>query len=645
MKKISLLLPLSSIFIAATAHSASTENSELAPVVVTGNRIAQPDMLATYAAEIHHADDITRSGAIDLYDYLNRYSSVTVLPSYGNPFAQLLDMRGYGVGSGHQNIVVTVNGRRLNNVDTVPQLLSSVPLLSIERIEIIKGSGSVAQGDGAMAGIINIVTKDQTGGALNIAAGSHGYSSTSVSAGITEEQFTLQLLAENGRSDGFRDQDINGEKDDSDSNNVAADLKLFPMSGVEIRAGKERSWLDTTYGDTLTLPQFNNNPEQNAGKTYTGQTFTVDVSRVGTSLQINDNLRLNADYFIEKKDSEYSGGWLSEYDYRSGDYSIAWQQNNLQVLTGVQLFDGERSSATDTTTKENSAAYIQAEYRLQDTRISAGWRREKADYQYRSGVTLLQDNHYLTAWDLGINQKISAQLTVFANLNQGFQAPDIDRFFTQLYDSSWNFIGTGFNGFIKPAESRTVNLGLNHLHSRNKLKAVIFYTDLTDEIYYNPQTFSNTNIDESHKYGAELQNQYQASEQLAVRLNYSWTRAIIDREDSGTGAFNGKDLPGVSEHSATLGVNYQASERGSFSINQIWRSKALAAEDFANNFKQKQKAFNSTDISYQHQFGKLSAYVQVQNLFDQSNGLWIRDDAIYPVNFTRTWYAGIRAEF
>src|SRR5690606_34042415 len=166
---------------------------------------------------------------------------------------------------------------------------------SIERIEIIKGSGSVAQGDGAMAGIINIVTKDQTGGALNIAAGSHGYSSTSVSAGITEEQFTLQLLAENGRSDGFRDQDINGEKDDSDTNNVAADLKLFPMTGVEIRAGKERSWLETTYGNTLNLSQFNKNPEQNGGKTYTGQTFTVDVNRVGSTLQVNDKLRFNAD--------------------------------------------------------------------------------------------------------------------------------------------------------------------------------------------------------------------------------------------------------------------------------------------------------------------------------------------------------------
>ena len=106
MKKISLLLSLSSIFIAATSHSASTENTELAPVVVTGNRIAQADMLATYAAEIHHNDDITRSGAIDLYDYLNRFSSVTVLPSYGNPFAQLLDMRGYGIGSGHQNIEI-----------------------------------------------------------------------------------------------------------------------------------------------------------------------------------------------------------------------------------------------------------------------------------------------------------------------------------------------------------------------------------------------------------------------------------------------------------------------------------------------------------------------------------------------------------
>jgi iron complex outermembrane receptor protein len=34
----------------------------------------------------------------------------------------------------------------------------------------------------------------------------------------------------------------------------------------------------------------------------------------------------------------------------------------------------------------------------------------------------------------------------------------------------------------------------------------------------------------------------------------------------------------------------------------------------------------------------------VDNLFEQSNGIWIRDDAIYPVNFTRNWRLGMKVE-
>src|SRR5690554_2446846 len=165
------LLPTSTLSVAADTNE---DILKLSDTVIIGNRIAQEDVRATYASELHSAEDIKNSAAINLYDYLGRFSSVNVLTSE-NPYQQKLDMRGYGIGDGYQNIVVTLNGRRLNNIDMSPQLLSSIPLNSIERIEIIKGSGSVAHGDGAMAGVINIVTRDLHGVDLSIAGGSHGY--------------------------------------------------------------------------------------------------------------------------------------------------------------------------------------------------------------------------------------------------------------------------------------------------------------------------------------------------------------------------------------------------------------------------------------------------------------------------------------
>ncbi len=646
MKYPVMLLIIGSGSMPLLAATASPE-TQLSPVTVTGNRMAQTDIRAPYASEIHSAADIEKSAAISLYDYLSRYSSVTVLPSYGNQYSQLIDMRGYGIGNGYQNVVVTVNGRRLNNVDMVPQLLGSIPVSAIERIEIIKGNGSVAQGDGAMSGIINIVTKDQSGAALNITGGSHGKSSGSVSATVTQELFSLQVLADNSRSNGYRDADINGLKDASDADNMSAALTLFPDQDSELRIGKERSWIDTVYGGSLTQDQFNDNPTQNGSKNYTGQTFETDINRFGATFRFNNALSLKADHFSEEKESVYASGFRSDYDYQSTDIAAHTQFGEWQVIIGAQWFDGKRTSSGSDTSKKNAAIYLQSLYTLNDTMISAGIRRETIDYTHQSSDSSeIRDDHRLNAWDIGINHQISDNVTLFSNLNQAFQAPDIDRFFSSDY-SNFPIITVTFNGFIEPAISRNLTVGMNHISDKNKLKLSAFYSDLKDEIFYETTfTFgSNTNIDESHKYGIELQNTHQVTDALIARLNYNWIRAIIDKEDSGNGAYDGKELPGVSEHSLIAGIDYAITHTGSFTLNQTWRSRAWAANDFANAFSQKQKAYNTTDIGYAHRLDNLTLYVQVNNVFEHSNGLWIRDDAVYPVNFTRTWHAGIRAAF
>lgn len=647
MKLSRLALAIFALPLTQQAIAKTETRSELPKSVITGNRLAQEDFVAPYASEVHNYEDIDKSGAINLYDYLGRFSSVNVMPDSGNPYQQKIDMRGYGIGDGYQNIVVTLNGRRLNNIDMQPQLLSSIPLASIERIEIIKGSGSVAHGDGAMAGVINIVTRDMTGVDLSIAAGSHGYNQTSVVAGLSQDLFSLQVQADNSNSDGLRKKDVNGKKDDSDAENFSATLKVFPVDGLELRAGRDHSRLETRYGGWLTKQQFDKKPKQNGNKAYYRQDYKIDTNRFGASYELNDLLSFNLDHAIEKKESEYvsPGSKPRKYDYRSTDFHSQLKINQLTVIIGTQIFDGElKQSATQwapasKTKKDNQGLYLQSQYNFNNTLLSAGLRHEKIEYDYKSTDTRLKDNHKLNSWDLGINHQYSEQLSVFANIAQGFQAPDIDRFF--------DFGGT-FNSFIKPAKSKNINLGLNYNTEHNQLKTTLFYSRLKNEIYYFSAPYShakNTNIDKSHKYGLEIQDRYQFNDQLAGRINYAWTVAEIDREDEGNGKYNGKKLPGVSAHSITAGLDYNVIKNGTLSLTQNWRSRAYAMEDFKNDFNQKQKTYNTTDLGYSHRIKQLTLFAQVNNLFSKKNGLWLRDDVIYPMNFTRTWYAGVKASF
>lgn len=170
---------------------------------------------------------------------------------------------------------------------------------------------------------------------------------------------------------------------------------------------------------------------------------------------------------------------------------------------------------------------------------------------------------------------------------------------------------------------------------------------MRNEIYLVPIVFEtavNTNLDKSHKYGLELQDRFQVTQDLSARVNYAYTVAKIDREDEGNGAYNGKKLPGVSAHSITAGLDYRVLANGTLSLTQNWRSRAYAMEDFAN-VQRKQKAFNSTDIGYSHNFDQFTLFAHVSNVFDKKNGVSMSDDVIYPVNFTRTWHAGARISF
>ena len=610
-------------------------------IVVTATRIPTPDVTAPYATEVHTRRGIERSGANTLNDYLAQHSSVQVLPSYGNKFTPKIDMRGYGIGDGYQNIVVTVDGRRMNNIDMVGQLIGAIPLADIERIEITKGSGSVMFGDGATAGSIQIVTRPHEGVSLQASAGNFGALAGTVTAGLQKERVSLSASADYSSVDGYSDADITGRKDASSNRTWRGGLELRPVDRLKLGLGLASTHIETRYVGPLTQAEFDADPKQNGGNAYTPQTFGSDLWRVQMGLELAKNWSLTVSHGVEDKRSEYLNGWgISDYDYTADDLAVQYRGGDYDFTAGVQTFDGVRIGSTNRTRKDNTGWYAQGQYRLGKTTLSAGARTENVAYTYtpNAGAVLAAD-HDLKAWDIGVNHRLDERLSLFANYNRAFQAPDIDRFFNS---------GGAFNAFISPARSGTFNIGLNNVTPANRLKLTVFRANLDNEIYYRstrPWTGFNTNLDKTHKYGLELQDIWRVSELLSINLNYAFTRAIIDRENEGAGAFNGKDLPGVPKHGIALGLTYQLSPASSVNLAHTWRSSTWAADDFDNNNTQKQAAYQSTALAWRYRHHQIEWFAAVENLFERKNGLWAEDDAIYPVNFTRNWRLGMKATF
>ena len=218
-------------------------------------------------------------------------------------------MRGYGISGGYQNIVITVDGRRMNNIDMSPQLLSSIPLKSIDRIEITKGSGSILYGDGAMAGSIQIYTKDAPTNQLSLLVGNHGKKVGSFSTGLSEAHFQLLVSADHSALDGFSEADSSGEPDESDSNSSRIQLRLFPTEETELSIEKEHAMINTRYIGHLTEGEFNDNPAQNSGNLYTPEKFETDVVTLGLTTTLSNHLDLSLRHSQEDKYSNFLNGW------------------------------------------------------------------------------------------------------------------------------------------------------------------------------------------------------------------------------------------------------------------------------------------------------------------------------------------------
>ncbi|MDD2640630.1 MAG: TonB-dependent receptor plug domain-containing protein, partial [Arcobacteraceae bacterium] len=326
-------------FLLATTQLQANETHELSTITVSSSLIETTEIKTTYATEIYTKDEIEKTKSKDVYEFLSAQTSVNVSPSFGNTFSQKIDLRGYGIGDGYQNIVISVNGRRLNNVDMTTQLLSSIPIESIERIEIIKGSGSVQFGDGANAGVINIITNGKNENYIKAYFGNDETKNGTLSLGYSNEKFVINGFVDYSSTHGTRENNTN-EKDSNFNKNKKIDILYFPVENLELRVGRSFSNMRTKYGGSLTLDEYKNNP--NKANSFTEQYFNSYVTTTGLTYDFNNNYSIDINYNDENKLSEYSTGWKSEYDYSSLNTVFNIKKDDYKIALGVDGFDGDR---------------------------------------------------------------------------------------------------------------------------------------------------------------------------------------------------------------------------------------------------------------------------------------------------------------
>ena len=643
----------------------------LNPTEISSNYFNGDDVSAPFASEIYTLDDIKNSKSNNIYDFLTQNTSLSLAPSSGNRFSQKISARGYGLTVGSANLVITVNGRRLNNIDMSGSQINTININDIEKIEITKGSGSIVYGDSAMAGVINIFTKKNLNNKISTSIGNNGFMQTSASAGVSGEKIDLNMSINNLKHDGYSVADPQGNKDKGEQTKSNINVRYVTDGGTEFELAYDTNELENRYPNAISQAQFDANPAQNSlGRVYTISEKESDTLTYKVKRELVDNLTLSRSSSIFNKSvkttahDQYGAGIAYygkpsryNYDYRSADYILTYKDNNLKIDGGYSSFDGAREQPTapnswdilNPSTKNNKGLFTRAQYSQNDTTYSVGARLEKIYYEYKRTTTgvKLTSKHNEEAYDIGFNTKLNPKTTIFSNYNQAFQAPLVDRFFSSN--------GT-FNEFISPSSSKTINLGLNHLTDKSKTKVTLYRSNIKNEIYLN-SAFKNTNLDESHKQGLELQYLFKVTPKWSTNVNYAYTDAIIDKEADDAGALNGKTNPMTSKHNISASVIYSISDKANMTLTQKYRSDAFNEMDYINTGIRKQMAYNSTDFNFSYKANDLEFNFDVENLFDNSYGTVLSDTgvdgyftgtnlgAIYPGNFTRNIKLGLSYKF
>ena len=211
----------------------------------------------------------------------------------------------------------------------------------------------------------------------------------------------------------------------------------------------------------------------------------------------------------------------------------------------------------------------------------------------------------------------------------------------------FNYDGT-FNGFVTPETASTHNLGVFCACSpQHQFKLTTFYMRFHNEIYFNPTLppFGvNTNIDRTHRYGLSVTDTLKPFSHWEAKIAYDYTRALID-ENSNWTASNGKNLPNVPRQIVALNIAYQPLEHTQMILSHTWRESTYASDDWLNQFSQKQASYQITNLAVHYQYKQAKFFAVINNLFNQSNALQIRNDVIYPIDFVRTFRVGMNLEF
>ncbi len=236
--------------------------------VESASRKSQSVSNTAAAVFVISASDIKRSGVLSIPEALHLAPGVEVAHLSNNKWA--VSIRGFN-GRMANKLLVLVDGRSIYSslYGGVIWEVENMPLESISRIEVIRGSAGLAWGSNAVNGVVNIITKraqDTSGWLIDTHAGtSTGKAGVALNYGAKmEDGSAFRVTVNEQRRDGGKE--INGRKAQDDFNDTSLSFRYDKPDGLDTRWLASGRVYDAQSGDPWLIPTFDATQNYNASQ-------------------------------------------------------------------------------------------------------------------------------------------------------------------------------------------------------------------------------------------------------------------------------------------------------------------------------------------------------------------------------------------
>ncbi len=464
-------------------------------VVVTASRIPQLKSSIPWSLSVITSSEIQAYGSKTVADALRNVPGVDIKTNGSLGSASSAMLR----GSSSQQVLILLNGNKMNSPLLGTFDLGDILVDNIERIEIVKSPLSALYGADAVGGAINIITKSPADGkqlSADISYGTFGTQLIKLNYGGGELVQYL-LSASVNKSDGFRqNSDYN-----SQNYNLAISSGDLKINSGYYKAIKGVPGVPSTEADpySASTPD-ERQKDENASMDLQYKNFKI-FQKQGDQFYhyqfgLDDRYRYWSRGLTYKQDLEYSKNIFS--------YGLDFTQNQVD------------SSLAGSQTTDNSALFLQNILYSDKLSLTMGIRGD--NHSVYGGVANPR---------IGVVAKLPSNMILRTSYGTAFKAPTFNDLF-----SSW-----GGNRNIKPERSQNFDIGLEKQITESLVaKASIYYNTIENLIQWLPPTWSAANIGSVKLRGVEIELTKQ-TENCNWFLNYSY-----DKSEDETPAYKDKVL-------------------------------------------------------------------------------------------------------